>query len=79
MAEVLWACVEKKGVTGQGSPHFCEVLEVAVNEGLSGRGRKDDPGVVNGDLELENVWQAKDLQTRFLDVWQGKDLAARFL
>jgi len=30
------------------------------------------------DLNLENVWQRKDLQTRFLDVWQGKDLRARF-
>src|SRR5579859_7114009 len=28
-----------------------------------------------GHLKLENVWQRKDLQTRFLDVWQGKDLA----
>ena len=28
-------------------------------------------------LKLENVWQAKDLQTCFLDVWQGKDLRAR--
>jgi hypothetical protein len=27
--------------------------------------------------KLENVWQAKDLQARFLDVWQAKDLAAR--
>ena len=29
-------------------------------------------------FKLKNVWQAKDLQTRFLDVWQGKDLRARF-
>jgi hypothetical protein len=28
----------------------------------------------NWKLKLENVWQAKDLQARFLDVWQGKDL-----
>ena len=33
----------------------------------------------SGRLKLENVWQLKDLQTRFSDVWQGKDLAARFL
>ena len=57
--------------------HFCEILEVAVTEGLTRRGRKGDS--VTGDLKLENVWQAKDLQTRFLDVWQVKDLAARFL
>ena len=29
------------------------------------------------ELKLENVWQAKELQARFMDVWQGKDLAAQ--
>jgi len=42
-------------------------------------GRNLPSGVGTGHLKLENVWQLKDLQTRFLDVWQGKDLAARFL
>ena len=25
-------------------------------------------------FKLENVWQVKELQERFLDVWQGKEL-----
>ncbi len=33
---------------------------------------------VTANENLENVWQLKDLQTRFLDVWQAKDLRARF-
>ncbi len=33
---------------------------------------------VTTNENLENVWQLKDLQTRFLDVWQLKELRARF-
>ena len=29
-------------------------------------------------MKIENVWQVKDLQARFLDVWQLKELQEDF-
>jgi len=66
---VKWACfvsIDSKGVRDLW-------FEVTAIGDLLAR----QSGTAN--LKLENVWQLKDLQTRFLDVWQAKDLRARFL
>jgi hypothetical protein len=42
---------------------------VAIGEGMLQK--------VTANENLENVWQLKDLQTRFSDVWQAKELQVR--
>src|SRR5579863_3175737 len=89
-AAASWRVVSRESWVGSSSPERAGRSE---GERVTRRARRLEPqraprgrelnqrpfqsGTV--DSKLENVWQAKDLQTRFLDVWQGKDLAARFL